>query len=368
MGPSEPPIAGADTPASIVLDIPSPISKSLLPGLPAHSLKACSSRESIGHRTPPLSRAASLSSTPSSKLEDFSTKMPTRETSEDSTTGSAQLAPDLPVPSTTSRAEGSPVTEMPELSAPSQRSVSPSPRSEDLQAPRPLDLLPSEPHNTTVRTILSIPASSPLYLHTTTSDTFLASPTTPTLSPSVCYSSEETEPEDGLATTENGEHDASPVSRTVKEEEGGLCQETILEGSESLSDDDDVDQFHTPPNTALPTVDTHSATDGHAVTSRRTAFLTRLKTRASTLAPPRTSSPLSTSTSMVNLRRKVSGALFSRTRRLSMASDLDSEPRLPPPSLPPPSIKIYDGPGLSAEASGIDDDEARRLCELAFLT
>jgi hypothetical protein len=167
-----------------------------------------------------------------------------------------------------------------------------------------------------------------------------------------------------LATTENGEHDASPVSRAVKE--GLLCEETILEGSESLSDDDDVDQFHTPPNTALPTVDIHPAADRHAATSRRTALLSRLKTRGSPVAPLRPSSPLSTSTSMVNLRRKVSGTLFGRTRRLSIASDLDAAPRSPPP--PRLAIKIYDGPGLSAEASGIDDDEARRLSELAFLT
>ena len=349
-GSSEPPTLGPDTPASIVLDGPSSISKTPFPGSLAHSLKACSYRGSIGHRNLPLSRAASLSSISSSNLEDLATEKPTRETSEDLTTGSAQLTRDSPVPSTTSRAEGSLVAEIPELSVPSQR---------------PHDQLPFEPHNTTVRANLSIPASSPLYLHTTTSDTFLASPTTPTLSASMCYSSE-TDPGDGLATNENGEHDVSPVSRKVKEEEGGfLCQETILEGSESLSDDDDIDQFFTPPNTALPAVDTHSATDDRAATSRRTALLSRLKTRGSTLLPPRPSSLLSTSTSMVNLR-KVSGTLFGRTRRLSMVSDLDAAPRSPPP--PRLAIKIYDGPGLSAEASGIDDDEARRLCELAFLT
>lgn len=373
-GSSEPPTVGADTPASIVLDGSSSISKSLLPGSLAHSFKAYSSRGSIGHQTSPLSRAASLSSTGpegptpfSSNLEDLATGKPTRETSEDIMTGSAQLNPGLPVPPTTSRAAGSQAAEMPELSAPSQRSVSPSPRSEDLRAPRSLDQLHSEPHNTTARANLSIPAFSPLYLHTTVSDTCLASPTTPTLSPSVCYSSSETEPEDGLATTENGELDASPVSHTVKEEEGGLlCQETILEGSESLSDDDDVDQFHSPPNTALPTVDTHSATGGRAATPRRTALLSRLKTRGSTFPPPlRPSSPLSTSTSMVNLRRKMSGTLFGRTRRLSTVFDPDAAPRSQPPS--PLVIKIYDGSALSAEASGIHDDEARRLSELAFM-
>jgi len=358
-GSSEPPTVGADTPASIVLDGPSSVSKPLLPGSPVHSFKAYSSRGSVGHQTSPLSRAASLSSTgpegstpSSSNSDDLVTGRPT---SEDIMAGSAQLTPGSPVHSTTSRAVGSQVAGMPELSAPSV-----SPPQSDLQAPRPLDQLPSKPHNTTLQTNLAIPASSPLYLHTTASDTFLASPTTPTLSPSVCYSSSETE--DGLATTENGELDASPLSPTTvkKEEFGFLCQETILERSESLSDDDDVDQFHSPTNTAL------AAADGPMATTRRTALLGRLKTRGPPFPPPRPSSPLSTSTSMVNLRRKISGSLFGRTRRLSMVSDLDATPRSPAPS--PLVIKIYDGHALSAEASGIVDDEVRRLSELAFLT
>jgi hypothetical protein len=361
-GSSEPPTVGADTASSI--------SKFLLPGSSAHSFKAYSSTGSIGHQNSPLSRAASLSSTgpegstpPSSNIEDLATGKPTRETSEDVTTGFTQLTLGLPVPSTTSRASaaGSQVAEMPELSAPSQRSVSPS-----LQAPRSLVQLPSGPRSTTVQTNLTIPAFSPLYLHTTVSDTLLASPTTPALSPSICYSSSETEAEDGLATTENGELDASPVSPTFKKEEGGLlCQETILEGPESLSDVDDVDQFHSPTNTALPTVDTHSAKDDRAATPRRTAFLGRLKTRGSTFPLPRPSPSLSTSTSMVNLRRKKSGSLFGRTRRLSIVSNLDAAPRSPPPS--PLAIKIYDGSSLSAEASGIDDVEARRLIEVAYI-
>jgi uncharacterized protein YwbE len=376
-GSSKPPTVGADTPASIVLDGTPSISKSIVPGSLAHSFKAYSSRGSIGHHGSPLSRASSLSSTgregstPSSSiLEDLATGNLTRETLEDITTRSAQLTHGLPVLSITSRATGSQVAEMPELSAPSQRSVSPSPKSEDLQAPRSLDQLPSEPHSTAVKANLTLPTFSPLYLHTTMSDTCLPSPTTPTLSPSVCYSSSETEAEDGFVTAENGEFEASPVSLTVKKEEGGLlCQETILEGSESLSDDDDVDQFHSPTNTALPTVDTHSARDDdRAAAPRRTgtALLSRLKTRGSTFPPLRPSSPLSTSTSMVNLRRKMSGTLFGRTRRLSIASNLGAAPRSPPPS--PLAIKIYDVAALSAEASGIVDDEVRRLSELAFMT
>jgi hypothetical protein len=170
-----------------------------------------------------------------------------------------------------------------------------------------------------------------------------------------------------LATTENGELDVLPVSPMLKEEEGGLlCQETILEGSEPLSDDDDDDQFHSPPNTTLPTVGIYSATDGRAATPRRIALLDRLKTKGSTFPSPRPSSLLYTSSSMVNLRRKMSGSLFGRTRRLSMVSDLDAAALSPPPL--PQIIKIYDSSTLSAEASKISNDEVRRLSELAFLT
>ncbi len=363
---------GADTPALVLLDGPLSISNSSLPDSPAHLYEADSSRGSIGHQDSSLSRAASLSSTspegltlPSSNIKDLATGNP-RGISEDTTTDSPHLAPLLPAPSDTSCVVGSQGMEMPELSGPSQRSVSPSPQSEDLQPLRSLDQLPSEPHNPTVQAKLSIPAPSPLYLHTTVSDTFLPSPTTPTLSPSVCCSSSETETEDVFATAENGELGIPPVSPTVKNEKGVLCQETILEGTEPLSDDDDVDQFHTPPNAALPTVDPPSTTDGRSTPKRRTAFLSRLKSRGSTLAPPRLSSVLSKPTSMVNLRREVSSSLFIRTRRFSVASNLDAAPRSPPPS--PLTVKIYDGPGLSAEASRIDDDEARRLSELAFMT
>lgn len=371
-GSSEPPTEGADTPASTVLYGPSTVLKSSLPGSLTHLSKAYSSRGSIGHQGSPLSLAGSLDSTgpegstlPSSDLEGLASGNPTREISEDMTTDSAQLTTGSPVPSTTSHAAGLQVADMTELPTPFQRSVSPSPQSDDLQVPRSLEQLPSEPHNTTVQANLSIPVSSRLYLHTAVSDSFLPSPTTPTLSPSVYYSSSETEHEDGLATTENGVL-ATPVTLMVKKEESLLYHETIMEGPESLSNDDDIDQFHSPPDTALPTVDTHSATDRPATTTRRATLLSRLKTRGSTFPPLRPSSPLSTSTSMVNLRGKMSGSLFRRTRRLSTVS---AAPRSPTPSTPStPVIKIYDGPGLSAEASRIDDDEARRLSELAFLT
>ncbi len=351
-GPSKPLTLGADIPASVLLDSPSSISKSLLSGSPAHSLRATSSMGSIGHNNSPLSRAASLGPT---GLEGsyLATGTSMRGTLE-------HMTPDLSVSYKTSCLTSPQVAEMPELSALSLHSVPPSP--EDLQA-RSLDQMSSEPHNATVQAKLSIPASSPLYLHTIVSDTFLASPTTPTLSPSVCYSSE-TEPEDGLVTTENGELDASPVSPTIKNEGGFLCQETILEGSESLSVDDDVDHFHSPPNPPLLTVDCHPTGDDCATAPRRTALLSRLKSRGSTLAP-RPSSALSKSTSMVSLRRRMSGSLFGRTRRSSTVSDLDTAPRSPPRS--PLIVKIYDGPTLSAEASAIVDDEVRRLSELAFL-
>ena len=355
----------ADPSASVVL--PS-ISESLSLGSPTHSLKAASSRGSIGHQDSRLSRAASLSSTgteellPSSIFEDLVTENPTRGISEDLTTDFAQLASDLPV---TSCAAGPQVAETSEAFAPSQHSVSPSLQSEDLQPMCSPGQSSSEPHNDSVQARLTIPPFSPLYLLPYASDTCLASPTTPTLSQSGCYSSSETE---DSSTIDNGELIDSPISPVVKIGEGGLlCQQTIVEGSEPLSYDDDNDPFHSPPSPSLLTVTPRPTGDGRATSPRLTSsqsFLSRLKSRRSTRGPP--SLALSQSTSMVSLRRKMTGSLFGRTRALSTMSHLDDTPQSPPPS--PLIVKIYDFTALSAEASEIVDDEARRLSELAFMT
>jgi hypothetical protein len=297
---------------------------------------------------------------PSFNLEDLTIESLTRGISEDLTTDFAQSTPNLPTPSETPCVAGSHVAETPEVSAPSRRSVSPPLQLEDLQPMCSLDQLPSEPHDVAVQTKLTIPASAPLYLLSTTSDTFLASPTTPTLSQSVCYSSSETE--DSSAATDNGEHNDSSVLPVIKNGEGTLLfPETIVEGSEH---DDDIDPFHSPPSPSLLTVIPRTPEDGLAATPQRAhhTLLSRLRSTRSTLGST-PSLALSKSTSMVNLRRKMS--LFGQTRPSSTVLHLDATPRSPPPS--PLLVQIYDQTALSAEASRIIDDEARRLSELAFM-
>jgi hypothetical protein len=362
--PSEPPTAGAAPSAPVLLTRPSSISL----GSRTRPLEAASSRGSLCQVQ--LSWTASPSLTgpeglilPSLNLEDLATGTPTRRVSEDVTTG-------LAAPSKTPCVSVSQLAEFSEVSAPSQRSKSPSLQSDDLQPMDSLDQLPSEsqpsePHNVAVQARLTIPAVPPIYTLSTASDTFLASPTTPTLSQSGCNSSSETE--DGSPTIDNGELIDMSVSTAVKNSEGGhLCQETILEGSEPFSDND-IDHFHCPPSPSLLTVTPRPTGDGRATPqrTRMSPLLSRLKSRASTLgsAP---SSALSKSASMVSLRRKMSSPLFGQSRRLSIVSHRSATPRSPPPS--PLFIKMYDQQTLSAEASGIRDAEARRLSELAFLT
>ena len=340
-------------------------SDSLSLGFPTYSHKAASSRGYIGREDSQLSRAASLSSEelvlPSFNLEDFTIEPFTRGMSEDITTDFPQLTPDLPAPSEASCVAGSQVAETPEVSAPSRHSMSASLHLEYLQAVCSVDQLPSEPvDNVAVKTKLTIPASPSLCLLSTASDPCLASPTTPTLSQSVCYSSSETE--DSSPTTDNGEHNDSPVLPVIKNGEGGiLFPETIVEGSEH---DDDIDAFHSPPSPSLLTVIPRTIEDGRAATPQRTphTLLSRLRSTRSTLSST-PSSALSKSTSMVNLRRKLS--LFGQTRPPSTVLHIDT-PRSPPPS--PLLVQMYDQTALSAEASRITDDEARRLSELAFMT
>ena len=299
---------------------------------------------------------------PSFNLEDFTIEPFIRGISEDITTDFAQSTSDLPAPSETSCAAGSQVAETPEVSAPSRRSASLSLHLEYLQPVCSVDQLPSEPHNVAVKTKLTIPAPAPFYLLSTASDPCLASPTTPTLSQSVCCSSSETE--ESSATTDNGEHNDSPILPVIKNGEGGiLFPETIVEGSEH---DDDVDAFHSPPSPSLLTVIPRTTDDCRAATPQRTpqTLLSRLRSTRSTLSST-PSLALSKSTSMVNLRRKLS--LFGQTRPPSTVLQIDAATsRSPPPS--PLLVQMYDHTALSAEASRITDDEARRLSELAFMT
>ena len=356
-------MAGADSSGSAPPTCLPSISESLSLGPPTHSREVASSRGSIGHQDSRSSRAASLISTglegwmlPTFNLEDLATETPTSGISENMT---AQSAPGLPTPSKAWPAAESRTTETLEASVPPQRSVSPSLRLECSLEPSLSGPQSSEPHNVAAQAQLTIPASSPLYLLSSASDTFLPSPTTPTLSQSMCYSSSETEDAD------NEELIYSPISPAVMNDEGGLlCQETIVERSEPLSDDDDIDTFHNPPSPSLLTVIPRPTGDGRGADPRRTpgALLNRFKSRASTLGPTPPSA-LSKSTSMVSLRRTMSGSLFSRTRARSTVASAT-----PPPPRSPLTVKMYDRVGLSAETSEIVDDEARRLSELAFLT
>jgi hypothetical protein len=388
-GSSEPLTVGADpSPSVILITSPSISSSSLGTHSPTQSLGPASSKGSIGHHD----SRSSLSLTspqelalPSSSPEDLPSAIETH---------SVQLAPSLPVPSQVSC---SPESQVPEKS---ERSVSPSRFLEDLQplrSPSQLSSEPgteqssqsmpagpgptSEPPNPPAKTQRSIPKPSPLYLLPNVSDTILATPTTPTLSPSMCYSSLEIS--DSPTTTENGEFGASPISYFtpikgrraditpfgVKNgEEGFLCQETIIEGPESFPDDDDLDPFASPSSPSLPTVIPRPR--GHRLVAapswRRTlSSFGRPKNRASTLgAPP--SAMISKSASMVSLRRSVSSALFRRPRSRSAVSPLGAAPQSRP--LSSLDVKMHNDSSISAEASQIDDDEVRRLSELAFMT
>ncbi len=282
--------AGADADALVPLLSSPSITKflSLDPHCsPARSLKAASSRESNSHTDSLSSRADSPNSTspegptlPSSCLEDVPTDGPTGGVSEDVKTTSAQSAPSSPVPSRTfgSCSLHPQIAEKPQASAPSlrsQRSVSPTHQPEDSQQTPSSPELPSEPRiepdlkparhhpeplDITARAQVSAPALSPLLLFPIVPYASLASPVTPTLSPSsVCYSSSETS--DHTPAADNGDLIASPVSGfmpikgrraditpfSAKNSEGGvLSQEVILEGPEPFPDEEDLDPFARP--------------------------------------------------------------------------------------------------------------------------
>lgn len=208
---------------------------------------------------------------PISCLEDSPTHIPILEAVK---TTSAQSAPSSPAPSKTSCSLHSQIAEKPQASAPSLQ-VSPSREQEGSQTPCPLPQSPSEPRtessskslhtaphpeplNVTAQAQRTVPGLSPLLLFPLVSDTLLASPTTPTLSPSVCYSSSEAS--DSTPTADNGDLIASPMSDVmpiqgraditpVKSNEVGiLSREVILEGSEPFPDEDDLDPFAASPS------------------------------------------------------------------------------------------------------------------------
>ncbi|KAH9998806.1 hypothetical protein BJV74DRAFT_883063 [Russula compacta] len=361
------------------------------------SLKAASSKGSVGHEDSRSQRAPSLSpaspdgrSMFSSSLEDLPSETPARSISEDVKTHFAQSVPSSPAPSKTSHSPASQFVENPLASARTLRSQRSASSSRDLQplgSPRdyrppsklrtesgsqsPSVQLSSELPDFPGQAQLSSPDPSPLYLLPIITDSLLASPTTPTLSASMYCSSETS---DSPGAIDHGELVSSSISYikgrradvapfAVKNGEGGLlCQEIIMEGSEPILDEDDFDPFASPSFPTSPTGQDLTACPTRRA-SRTSSFL-RPKHRASTLGPP-SSAAITKSASMLGLRRTLSNAMFGRPRAHSTVSYLGPVPR--PPSISSLGIKIHDHSTISAEASQIDDDEVRRLSELAFM-
>jgi len=147
----------------------------------------------------------------------------------------------------------------------------------------------------------------------------------------------------------------SPVA--VMSGEGGfLCEEAIVETTESFPEDD-LNPFAGPQSTTPVNLK-----DGVSATSlwRRKfrAFLGMGKKRASTLGTSSTTGILK-SASMVNLQ--------ARARPLSILSNVGVPPqsRTFPPS--PLNVTMHNDTSILAQLSLIADDESRRLSELAFM-
>jgi hypothetical protein len=386
---------GADDPASVPLFGSPSISKFLTLDPESISHEDSDSSSSRADSPIPSSPEAEGLMLPVSCLEDSPTHIPILEAVK---TTSAQSAPSSPAPSKTSCSLDSQIAEKPQASIPSLQ-VSPSRQQEDSQTPSSLPRSPSEPRielsskslpasphpeplDVNVQAPRSVPDLSPLLLFPLVSDALLASPTTPTLSPSVCYSTSEAS--DSTPTADNGDLIASPVSDVmpiqgraditpfaVKSSEGGiLSREVILEGPEPFPDEDDLDPFAASPSSpsSIPTVvTTPPSRYGLTTASPEYACLmplsSRLRNRSSTLGPP----PLaSRSPSLMGLRRTLTNSLFLRPRSRTTMSHLEPTNLSPPPS--PLEVKVHNRSTIYEETTRIDDDEIRRLSELAFLT
>ena len=410
--------AGADASDSVPLISSPSITKFLT--LASHdstaqSLKAASSRrsqDSVSSRPDsPILRGLEALALPSFCFEDLPTDVPITGVSEDmkTKTASAQSVPSSPVLSKTSCPPHSQDAEKPQTSSPSllsKRSLSPARQQEDSQTPvSPPQLtsearvesspkaLPAEPQpeplEVTAKEKLSVQDLSPLLLFPNVSDTCLASPTTPTLSPSLCYSPSEvseitpivdngdliTSRITDITTIKGRRADITPFAD--KKSEGGIIQEVIVEGPEPFPDEDDLDPFASPssplPTTVItppPRYGIPSASIG--CRSHSPVFILFLSskpktraTRASTLGPS-TSAGIAKSPSLVGLRRQFTNSLFRRPRARTTVSHLAPTDSSPPPS--PLDVRVHNRSTIYEEASRIDDDEVRRLSELAFMT
>lgn len=151
----------------------------------------------------------------------------------------------------------------------SQTPISPLQLTSELPVESSPKTLPAEPQpeplEATAKEKLSVPDLTPLLLFPNASDTFLASPTTPTLSPSWCYSPSEVS--DITPTVDNGDLITSRITDIMtikgrraditpfadKKSEVGIIQEVIVEGPEPFPDEDDLDPFASPSSPSLPT-------------------------------------------------------------------------------------------------------------------
>ncbi|KAH8999584.1 hypothetical protein EDB86DRAFT_646271 [Lactarius hatsudake] len=310
------------------------------------------------------------------------------------TDASSLPTPPSPAPSERSSMQQSSTTEEPQVTSSSQRSASPSPGSGDVSTPHSPQLPPSPrsvlsaraasssslpvPLDLSASPRIAFPDASPSRLRPSELDTSMASPTSPTVPSLFCSSSSELS--HSTVFTDNGETPASPTSYTmpvkgrranlspitVKSSDGGfLCDEIIIETSESFPEDD-IDPFAASGSqSTAPTVNLKvDVSAASAPRSRPLAFLGMAKKRASTLDPS-PAARISKSTSMASLRRSMTTALQARARPRSTLSPVDVPPHSPPHS--PLNVTMHNGASILAQASLIDDDETRRLSELAFM-
>ena len=404
LGKAEADLPTSDTRAalpSVPIPLPSDARHSPVPCLRAASPAAPNDKQEARPSQPPSLRSPSsegltgltqqfVPSSPHSE-EDLPVGKPQTEIAGDADEHSSLLTPPLPTPSESSFLQQSHITEdsqglLPTSSSP--RTASPSRGLEDVPAlhsprlpPSPCSVLSPQPAPSILLTVpldsstspqVTVPDISLPYLDPSDLDVLTASPTSPTV-PSLLYSSS-SEISHSTVFTDNGETLASPASYTmpvrgrranfspimVKSSEGGLlCEDVIFETTETFPEDD-LDPFAGPSSTAPVDlkVDIPAANPPRR---KPLAFLGMAKQRASTLDPSSIAG-VSKSASMTNLRRSMSTAFRARTRA---RSTLSPEDRSPPFS--PLNVTMHSGASIYAQTSMIDDDETRRLSELAFM-
>ncbi|KAH8985146.1 hypothetical protein EDB92DRAFT_2105679, partial [Lactarius akahatsu] len=267
-------------------DTPSSVSKPLPSDAPVPSLRAASPAGFDDDQEVLKSRPASFRSPSSEGLTGLAQQsalasshseenLPVVKPPTDVVADASSL-PTLPSPAPSERSsmQQSSTTEEPQVLFPtssSQRSASPSPGSGDVSTPHSPQLPPSPrsvlsaraapsssipvPLDLSASPRIAFPDASPLRLRPSEIDTSMASPTSPTVPSLFCSSSSELS--HSTVFTDNGETPASPTSYTmpvkgrranlspitVKNSDAGfLCEEIIIETTESFPEDD-IDPF-----------------------------------------------------------------------------------------------------------------------------